>query len=460
MKKILFALLFLLIVPSVFALNFDVEKETTDAVMVRGLEEPVIFNLSVTNNGNPVNVEFYNLLGFDMNPKGEISFGRDETKNVSLTIFPREDLDTDGYYTFKFFIQAEDGSKIEERIIFEVIGLGDAFDIYAEEITPQSEYVTISIENRVNLNFEDIEAVISSPFFEEERDFSLGPYETKNLSVEIDKENSQGLLAGFYTLSAYVNVNGEDAEVGGNIKFSEEDLLNQTERNYGFLIRTNIIEKENDGNVVVATSTGMKKNIISRLFTSFSPSPDVVERDGFSVYYTWENNLSPGEKLTISAKTNWLFPLLIVLFLVAVIFVIKKYSVRDLALRKRVSFVKVRGGEFALKVSVNLEAKEDVERVTIIDKLPHLVKLFEKFGQEKPTKVDEKNRRIEWSFDRLEKGEKRILSYLIYSKVGVLGKFALPTARAFYERDGNIKEAESNRAFFVAEQKENGKNSK
>ena len=68
-----------------------------------------------------------------------------------------------------------------------------------------------------------------------------------------------------------------------------------------------------------------------------------------------------------------------------------------------------------------------------------------------PEKVDEKNKRIEWGFDKLEAGEVRTLSYIIYSKVGVLGKFALPPATAFYKKEGELKESESNRAFFVAE---------
>ncbi len=69
-----------------------------------------------------------------------------------------------------------------------------------------------------------------------------------------------------------------------------------------------------------------------------------------------------------------------------------------------------------------------------------------------PRKIDEKNRRIEWHFDKLQPGESRMISYIIYSKVGVLGKFALPTATAIYEKDGEVHEAVSNHAFFIAEQ--------
>ena len=98
-------------------------------------------------------------------------------------------------------------------------------------------------------------------------------------------------------------------------------------------------------------------------------------------------------------------------------------------------------------------AKKHVEKINIIDRLPHLVKIYEKFGGEQPKRINEKNKRIEWEFDELEEGETKILSYVIYSKIGIIGKFALPKATAIYEKDGKINESESNKAFFVAEQR-------
>ena len=38
-----------------------------------------------------------------------------------------------------------------------------------------------------------------------------------------------------------------------------------------------------------------------------------------------------------------------------------------------------------------------------------------------------------------------------------MGKFALPRTTAIYEREGQIKEAESNKAFFVSEAKQEKK---
>ena len=156
--------------------------------------------------------------------------------------------------------------------------------------------------------------------------------------------------------------------------------------------------------------------------------------------------------MEIIVKTNWVIPLFLVLFVVVIVALTRYYSSTDLTLRKRVSFVKAKGGEFALKVSIIVNAKKHVERVNIIDRLPSLVKIYERFGGEKPTRINEKTRRIEWDLDKLDEGETRVLSYIIYSKIGVIGKFALPEATAIHEQEGKIHESSSNKAFFIAEQ--------
>ena len=82
------------------------------------------------------------------------------------------------------------------------------------------------------------------------------------------------------------------------------------------------------------------------------------------------------------------------------------------------------------------------------------MKLYERFGGQPPNKINEKARTMEWNFEKLEEGEIRTLSYVIYSKsVGIMGKFALPPAVAIYQKEGEIKDVESNKAYFVAEQR-------
>ncbi|HJX51008.1 MAG TPA: hypothetical protein VJ438_06110, partial [Candidatus Nanoarchaeia archaeon] len=127
------------------------------------------------------------------------------------------------------------------------------------------------------------------------------------------------------------------------------------------------------------------------------------------------------------------------------------YWKSDLILTKKIQQVKTKGGEFALRVSISAKAKKHIEKINIVDKLPPIVKLYQRYGAITPDRVDEKNRRLEWNLESLNEGEDRVLSYIIYSKIGVVGRFELPPARAIYEKKARIKETQSNKVFFVSE---------
>jgi len=434
------------------ALDVNVQNNNTGLVMIKNFNQPVTFNVSVTNNGPSDSFTFFNLVGFLMTPSQPVYIGQGQTKVVNITITPVSDLSYTGYYTFNYYIRSSSGDRNPESVTFRIASLSSAFSVGASEIKPESNSIMIYIKNDVNFNFQNMEVNFKSPFFTLDKQISLAPYDQKSFEVRLNKDDFKSLLAGFYTLSADVSASGKTGTVEGNIKFSEQNILNVSEQNYGFIIFTKVIEKKNEGNVIADSQTTVSKNIISRLFTTFSSEPDIVKRDGFNVDYTWDNKVQPGDTLKITVKTNWLWPLAIIAFIVAIVVLVKKFSKTDLVMDKKVSFLRAKGGEFAVKVTVIVSAKKFVERLTITDRLPPLVKLYEKFGVERPSRVDEKNKKIEWYFDQLEAGETRVMNYVLYSKVGVLGRFALPTATAIFERNGKISEAESNRAFLVAEQ--------
>ena len=442
----------LLIFPAISALNLDIKNEVEDEVMILGLEMPALFELTIKNLGGADNLMFYNFFGSDTLPKGTVSIGGWETEKITVGVYPRDDLKQTGRIQFDLYVKGDAGDSITYPLMVNVINLEDAFEIGAEEFKPDSNEISVYLKNKVNFNFENINVKFQSSFFEFEKIVSLSSYQKETFEITLNKEDFQDLMAGFYTMKAEIQADNEDAVVEGTIKFSEKDIVTSSQNEYGIIVHTKTITKSNEGNVISDSSTVLKKSIISRLFTTFSPEPNLVERKGFMVYYTWERELKPGEELDIVVKTNWLLPLLAVLLIISIVLLTKQFSKTNLVLKKRVRFVKAKGGEFALKISLIVTAKNFIERVNVIDRLPMLAKLHERFGGEMPKKVDEKNRRLEWYFDKMQAGESRVISYIIYSRVGVLGKFALPTTTAIYEKDGEVHEAESNHAFFIAEQ--------
>jgi hypothetical protein len=442
----------LLIIPSVLAINLDIEQKSSDEIMIMGLENPTIFDLEIINQGPTDSFTFYTFFGAGYYPQETVLIESGETKTVEFGVYPRSNFAQRGLVTFNLFIQGQDRNEETVPLELKVIDLEDSIVVGSEKFDSSSNSLQIYIENKVNFDFGEVKSGFKSPFFDFQKEFSLGKYEKKSFNVELDKEDFAEVMAGFYTITAKIDIDGQEANIEGTMKFSETNLLETTKESYGFIIRTDLIRKSNKGNVMSESEIIIKKNIITRLFTNLNPEPDIVERQGTKIYYTWSEQINPGGVFEVRVKTNWLFPLLIIFLIVAVVVMTKKFSKTNLVLRKKISFVRAKGGEFALKVSIFVTAKKYIERVNIIDRLPPLVKVHERFGAEQPTRVNEKTRRIEWNFEKLEAGEIRTLNYIIYSKVGILGKFALPTATAIYEKDGDIHETESNKAFFMAEQ--------
>lgn len=445
-------LLITLILPTLCAINLEINKTSDNEVMILDLEAPAIFDLTIKNNGPSDSFEFFTFFSLLQEPTEKIQINSGETKEVTVKILPTYNLKT-GFSTFDLFIQATDGSETKQQLTTRILNLEDAFGVGSGELDPETENLEVYIQSRINYDFEGLNAKFSSPFFEFEESFSLEPNQRKTFYVDLNKEDFNKIMAGFYTLKVEVTAQGKTAEVEGTMKFVEKDIVTTTRKESGIIISRKIIEKTNEGNTLASSETVIKKNVISRLFTTFSPEPDIIEREGLKIYYSWVREIKPGETLKISVRTNWLIPFLIIILIVIIVVFAKKFSKANMNLRKKVTFVRAKGGEFALKVSLFVHAKKYIEKVQVIDRLPSLVKIYERFGGEVPTRVDEQNRRIEWHFEKLEAGEIRTISYIIYSKVGVLGKFALPSATAIFERDGEIKETESNRAFFVAEQR-------
>ncbi len=438
---------------SVIAQNLEIQKQTISDVIIKEFENPAKFTISITNLGETGDFQLYSFTGFNMFPEEEFTIGTGNTKTLNVEVTPQYSVKKyDGYYTFTYNIISKTTETVEDKLRVRLVALEDAFVVGAENIDPNSNSVNIYLKNKEDYEFGLIDVEFSSAFFELNKQVDMGPLEKKQFNVELNADEYRKLLAGYYTISADIKTGNYSAEIDSVIKFVEKEDIVVNEKNYGFIIFEKVITKENQGNIPSTSETVVRKNIITRLFTFVTPEPTLVERDGFDIYYTWEKQIQPGEEFVIRVKTNYLFPLILIIFIIAIAVLAKQYSSTHLILTKKTQFVKSKGGEFALKVIVDVRAKKYVEKISIIDKYPSLLKLHNKFSEE-PSRIDEKNRRLEWNIDHMAAGERRRFSYIIYSKVGVVGTFALPKANAVYEKEGDIHESDSNRAFFVAESK-------
>lgn len=434
------------------AINLNVKTNPILDVIVTELNEPAVFDLTIKNLEESSDFEIYSLIGVDITPETSFFIASEETKTIRIQAMPQKTIKSrPGYINFQYQIKNSLNEIQEGTLTLNIIELGKIVSITPDNINSKSEEIIITIKNNINLDFNNFKIIMNSAFFEYESEFPLKALETKQIKIPIDKEKTKTLNAGDYLLNTKIETFGESENIESIIKFLEQEDIESKEIFEGIIVRRQEVTKQNLGNIKKTVTITAEKNLFSYLFTTFNINPTKTEIKGFKKYYTWEKELIPNEELKIIIKTNWFFPIIILLLIIGLIVIIRKSIETDLSLRKHVSYIKTKGGEFALKISIRIKAKKFIERINITDKLPPLVHLYERYGAISPDKVDLKNRRIEWNMPALNQGEERIFSYIIYSKIGVVGRFELPETKAVYEKQGKIKNATSNRSFFINE---------
>jgi len=462
-KGLFFLSVFFLIILSlnfhiVSAISLAVEQETVKETIIKEIGSPVVFNLKITNNGASDSFRIYSLV-FPITPSEEIPIASGETKTIRINVLPAESFirEKNGYITSEYFIKGNLGTDVYQgRILIKIDKFEDAFEIGTEKINPDSTIAKVYIFNNENNQVENIILTFNSVIFNFQKTVSLKPFEKDETEIEINLEKLKRLLAGPYIMTAKATLEGVTETIKGTYIITEKEGVSATTQKSGWIIRKEVIEKTNTGSVPVVVQISSTKNIISRLFSTFNPAPSNVKRENVRVYYYWEKEINPAESLKVTIITNWIFPFLLIIAIIVIVFLVHLYTSTDLILQKRISFVRAKGekrAEFALKVIINVKAKKFMEKVRVYDRIPMIAKLHEQFATP-PTKMDERTGSLRWDIENLDKGEQRVFSYLIYSKIGVIGRFELPAATGLYERGGKTHQAKSNKVFFVNEPRE------
>jgi len=449
------SLITIIIFSAVSVLSLEVKKTPVQETAIREIDDSFSFDFEIKNTNLTDTFEIYTLVGgITFFPKEPFIISGGQTKKLRVEIHIPESTrqKISGPFTFAYHIKGENTGKFNDQITVRIIPLKEAIEIKGGDISIGDNTARFYITNKEDYTFKDIEAEFSSSFFQFSDKFDLEPYEKKELIVDINKENIGKLTAGRHLVKGKIKFKGIEAEISGDLNFIEKKQLETTEENYGFLINTHRIIKKNNGNIITTTSITVEKNIISRLFTSFNIIPDKVEREGTKIKYIWSREVSPSETFEVVVRTNWIFPFLILIIIILSIIFVKKKLASHLILRKRAVYVKTKSGDFALKIILSAEAKKPMSNISIIDKIPPLVNLHEKFGEVEPDRIDKKNKRLEYNIPHLNPNEKRIFSYIVYTKIRVIGKFEVPPATAVYEIEDKIHETKSNRVFFITKQ--------
>ncbi|MCK4997852.1 hypothetical protein KAS08_06140 [Candidatus Pacearchaeota archaeon] len=450
MKK-LFSLLFIASFFFVVVSATDVSVDYSSDTMIKGVNNYIEMTLEVAD-ATPGFYNLYTLSDMIITPS-EVFVVTNNSFVKTFGITTGRDLDFTGKYAFSHVLNHRNVEKIKTNAVIKFVDLRDAVVVGSDTIDSESGIITFYVENLESTTVRNLTGRFSSILFSTEETFDLGPKEKHEITVIVDAEELKKTKAGVYIIKSVFDTAFGDVEMNGNLYLGEKKGITSSEDKSGLLVRTHTISKINSGNVVQGAEVELTYNILSRFFTTFNIKPALTEREGFSVRYTWEKNrLNPAEVYVIKAKTNYILPFFILIFAIFGLWGLKKFNEIKLEIKKTVTPVKTKNGEFALKIRLAIKAKTDVEKLTLTDRVPAMVKIYKKFISTAPDKIDANTRRIHWSVGDLASGETRVFNYIVFSKVGIVGKFVLPEAKVIFIEDEKRREEFSNKVFFMNDQ--------
>jgi hypothetical protein len=420
-------------------------------VVIAGANEPAVYEFTINNFNSDNMYEIFSLEGLSFSPKGffELKSGKNE---IEIGAYPNSDVlrNKRGLNTFSYKIRGQNMDTFVGYIQMRIVSLDEVISVMPGNVIPRDEMLKVSIRNTQKISLENVSIEMDSSLYSASVTGSFAPYEEKQFEVALSKEKMTHLVAGPYIVDSNLKYGLAKAKTESVLNYLEKEGTSVEKKTSGLIIRKYSIKKTNEGNVHLDAKIEMRKNIISRLFASFSVEASSVQRGAIFANYVWEKDLGPGESFEVVARTNYTLPFILVALIIVAGILVKAADRTNLVLKKRVSFVKTKGGEFALKITLSARARRDASNIKIVDYIPHLAKLYEGFGR-KPDEINEKERKLAWHIDRLNAGEERVFSYIIYSQLKVVGRFELPIAHANFESKGQREVVQSNRAYFVSE---------
>lgn len=452
MKKI-FALFlaFFLLVSLASAINITVTSEGIEEVLIRESTDPTIYDLTVTNHGPTDSFKIFSFVGVEMTPSENFEIKAGQTETIRVQAYPSEKIRENyrDWFLFEYRIAGEEPGTYRDKLRIKLVPLAEIIEVEPVTIMPDEDELILTVQNLEDKDLDSLTLTFKSGFFEHTEVVSFKPFQQRQITVQINKDIGS-IKAGQYVLTTEIEYKDIKAEAESQINYLEQGGIATSRDSSGIIVIKTEVTKENVGNVASLATIEQDKNLVSRLFTTFSSTPTTVERKGFTVKYYWNKELQPGESFSVISTTNYTFPVIFIILIILAIIWVRVQARTDLILKKRIQFVRTRSGEFALRIRIKAKSRKNLTDIRITDIIPGTTKLHDK-STFPPASIDEKTRRIHWNLNSMAKGEERTFSYLIYSKIRIVGSFSLPIAHASYKSDNRQKFVSSNRTSFAAE---------
>lgn len=317
-------------------------------------------------------------------------------------------------------------------------------------VDPKNQYTfQVQLSNNNGYDIGPVTVEVTGIAAQQTLETHIGPDEQRVLDFTIEYPESQQPMLDAITVKVIrdgVDIGTQSAVVevvGYRIPYEQ-----RVEQRKSFLKTLTIITVKNNEPVAQQQELTLEAGGFRRKFSHTEPPAAVVGGQ-----YHWALRVAPGETAVLTVATNyrWLGLALLVLIVVLLLWYLTKDPVNVLKYAEQYRMYE--GGIVELKVvlSVKNRAGKILEQVQLVDKVPSIaqVKEGESFGTLRPQKVvPGKNGTIlRWDIDRMDVQEERIITYILRTKLSILGDIRLPPAMATVtDAKGNAVHIKSNEA--------------
>ncbi len=373
------------------------------------------------------------------NPQIKLDSEQTGIFDVEINILETANQDTN--YNTKFTISSVTKPEVTQDILIKtyVVSPEDVIMIFPdlpETIIPGEEYdIKIRLMNRGNAYLENYEILITSDLPQLQKNFIANFAPQEEIIETFKIKTGETAKPKDYV----INVKVYDTESKTRGSYSSAITLERNENteekineDLGFLSKTILLTRKNNGNIKLLEKIEYKKNFFSRIFTKVTPEP-VME----SGKYVWNIELEPGEKFTANVKSNYRPILYGIIIIILATLGMNNLLDKSVIIRKRMFKIKrTVDGLSELKILIHLRNGKatPLENVRILDVLPNSLEPTNEFGTLQPSKVQQgtRGRRLIWEIGTLAPHEERIISYKVKSKVRLIGETNLPPSMVQY----------------------------
>ena len=444
-------LLLLFLIPAAQAAELEIEHlPVRDSIVTT---EQAAFDIRITNNQDFIdtfrlssNDLFWTLLSdplYHYFSGVDIRSGDSET--VRLLLKPAEPLEI-GQYRVDIDVKSTKGTNSETIPLFVTIrpekpliqeylaAVRRILEIPAVSTPDEDITVKVNLINRNPKDLPDVKLIFSSALLNREVQTSLEPLEKKTIEETFSLDPLTPTQKDILKLQLVLDGNVLEPDINEPYEIGaySEIVVDSSETKKQFLKRIDETTYVNNGNVKNSKSVEFEVSEFKNVFTTASPEPFVIQREG-KQYLAWEFTLDPSESLTITRTVSYRPLLVIALVIIAAL--VSYYLLRSPVIAvKKASILSLReGGISELKIIVHLKNRSSgvFERLTITDRLPIIAEVTTgtDLGTVKPSSIYNDGRKtiVKWELDKLEKGEERILSYSMKSRLAIMGSLTLPS---------------------------------